>query len=142
MDESFSPVIFLYGMALVVAVGKAFTLLIWRTLPKPRPPLRQEMLEAWQRQKARVQAAKEAAREKPPAACSSAQVSDKPEGFVGCSTAKNPALCGAGSSLSSPSGCHSENTISTTRNSRRVKSQIVLTKSYNDELVIFGGQMR
>jgi hypothetical protein len=46
MDESFSPVIFLYGMALVAAVGKAFTLLIWRTLPKPRPPLRQEMLEA------------------------------------------------------------------------------------------------
>jgi hypothetical protein len=69
MDENFSPVIFLYGMALVVAVGKAFTLLIWRTLPKPRPPLRQEMLEAWQRRKARVQAVKEAAREKPPAAC-------------------------------------------------------------------------
>jgi len=69
MDENFSPVIFLYGMALVVAVGKAFTLLIWRTLPKPRPPLRQEMLEAWQRQEARVLAAREAAREKPPAAC-------------------------------------------------------------------------
>jgi hypothetical protein len=63
MDESFSPVIFVYGMALVVAVGKAFTLLIWRTLPKPRPPLRQEMLEAWRRRKARVQAVKEAARE-------------------------------------------------------------------------------
>jgi hypothetical protein len=64
MSESFSPVIFLYGMALVVAVGKAFTLLIWRTLPKPRPPLRQEMMEAWQRRrKARVQAAKEAALE-------------------------------------------------------------------------------
>jgi cytochrome b561 len=69
MSEGFSPVIFLYGMALVVAMGKAFTLLIWRTLPKPRPPLRQEMLEAWQRRTARVQAAKEAAREKPPAAC-------------------------------------------------------------------------
>jgi hypothetical protein len=36
MDKSFSPVIFLYGM---VAVG-GLTLLIWRTLPKPRPPLR------------------------------------------------------------------------------------------------------
>jgi hypothetical protein len=56
MSESFSPVIFVYGMALVIAVGKAFTLLIWRTLPKPRAPLRQEMLEAWQRRKARVQA--------------------------------------------------------------------------------------
>ncbi len=59
MDESFSPVIFLYGLALAVAVGKACTLLIWRTLPKPRPPLRQEVIEAWQRRKARVQAAKE-----------------------------------------------------------------------------------
>ena len=47
MDESFSPTIFLYGMALVLAVAKAFTLTIWRTLPKPRPGLRQEMLEAW-----------------------------------------------------------------------------------------------
>jgi hypothetical protein len=34
MDESFSPTVFLYGMALVLAVGKAFTLTIWRTLPK------------------------------------------------------------------------------------------------------------
>ena len=59
MDESFSPVIFLYGLAVIVAVGKACTLLIWRTLPKPRPPLRQEVIEAWQRRKARVQAAKE-----------------------------------------------------------------------------------
>ncbi|WP_262272822.1 hypothetical protein [Microvirga yunnanensis] len=48
MDESFSPTIFLYGMALVLAVGKAFTLTIWRTLPKPRPGLRQEMLQAWE----------------------------------------------------------------------------------------------
>jgi hypothetical protein len=37
-----------HGMALVLAVGKAFTLTIWRTLPKPRPGLRQEMLQAWQ----------------------------------------------------------------------------------------------
>ena len=59
MDESVSPVIFLYGLAVIVAVGKACTLLIWRTLPKPRPPLRQEMIEAWQRRKARVRAAKE-----------------------------------------------------------------------------------
>ena len=59
MDESFSPVMFLYGLAVIVAVGKACTLFIWRTLPKPRPPLRQEMIEAWQRRKARVRAAKE-----------------------------------------------------------------------------------
>jgi hypothetical protein len=77
MDESFSPVIFVYGMALVVAVGKAFTLLIWRTLPKPRPPLRQEMLEAWHRRKARVQAAKEAARE-PKAPPSAKEVPSSP----------------------------------------------------------------
>ena len=63
MGEVISPVIFLYGMALVVAVGKAFTLLIWRTLPKPRPPLREEVMEAWRRRTARVQAAKEVARE-------------------------------------------------------------------------------
>jgi hypothetical protein len=44
MDESFSPTIFLYGMALILGVGKAFTLTIWRTLP--RPGLRQEMLQA------------------------------------------------------------------------------------------------
>src|SRR5687767_6385396 len=62
MDENFSPVIFLYGMALIVAVGKAFTLLIWRTLPKPRPPLRQEVVEAWRRRKAGLQATKGAAR--------------------------------------------------------------------------------
>jgi hypothetical protein len=48
MDESFSPTIFLYGMALVLAIGKAFTLTIWRTLPKPRPGLKQEMLQAWE----------------------------------------------------------------------------------------------
>jgi hypothetical protein len=46
MDEGFSPTIFLYGMALVLAVRKAFTLTIWQTLPKPRPGLRQEMLPA------------------------------------------------------------------------------------------------
>ncbi|MBD2750297.1 hypothetical protein IC232_26910 [Microvirga sp. BT688] len=57
MDESFSPAIFLYGMALVLAVGKAFTLTIWRTLPKPRPGLRQEMLEAWRNRRLRKQAA-------------------------------------------------------------------------------------
>jgi hypothetical protein len=57
MDESFSPTIFLYGMALVLAVGKAFTLTIWRTLPKPRPGLRQEMLQAWKNRKLRKQAA-------------------------------------------------------------------------------------
>jgi hypothetical protein len=57
MDEGFSPTIFLYGMALVLAVGKAFTLTIWRTLPKPRPGLRQEMLQAWKNRKLQKQAA-------------------------------------------------------------------------------------
>ena len=59
MDESVSPVMLLYGLAVIVAVGKACTLFIWRTLPKPRPPLRQEVTEAWQRRRARVRAAKE-----------------------------------------------------------------------------------
>ena len=63
MDRDFSPVIFLYGMAIVLAMGKAFTLWIWSALPKPRPPLRQEVMEAWQRRKARIQAAKVASRE-------------------------------------------------------------------------------
>ena len=58
MDESFSPTIFLYGMALVLAVGKAFTLPIWRTLPKSRPGLRQEMLEAWKDRRLQKQDAK------------------------------------------------------------------------------------
>jgi hypothetical protein len=57
MDKGFSPVIFLYGMAFVLAVGKAFTLMIWRTLPKPRPPLTHEMLEAWKRRSLPRQAA-------------------------------------------------------------------------------------
>ena len=56
MNESFSPVIFLYGMAIVLAVSKACTLFIWRTLPKPRPPLRQEMIAAWRRRKTRIRA--------------------------------------------------------------------------------------
>jgi hypothetical protein len=56
MDESFSPTIFLYGIALVLAVGKAFTLTIWGTLPKPRPGLRQEMLEAWKHRRLQKQA--------------------------------------------------------------------------------------
>jgi hypothetical protein len=56
MNESFSPTVFLYGMALVLAVGKAFTLTIWRTLPKPRPGLRQEMLQAWENRRLRKQA--------------------------------------------------------------------------------------
>lgn len=49
MDESFSPVIFVYGLAFILGVGKACTLLIWRTLPRPRPGLRQKTKEAWQR---------------------------------------------------------------------------------------------
>lgn len=56
MDESFSPTIFLYGMALVFAVGKAFTLRIWRTLPKPRPQLKHEMLQAWKKRRLQKQA--------------------------------------------------------------------------------------
>jgi len=60
MDESFSPTIFLYGMALVLAVGKAFTLTIWRALPKPRPGLKHEMLQAWNKRRLEKQAAKNA----------------------------------------------------------------------------------
>jgi hypothetical protein len=60
MDESFSPTIFLYGMALVFAVGKAFTQTIWRTLPKPRPGLKHEMLQAWNKRRLEKQAAKNA----------------------------------------------------------------------------------
>ena|SRR3712207_6265815 len=47
MNESFSPVIFLYGMALVLGVSKACTQLIWRSLARPRPGLRQELRDAW-----------------------------------------------------------------------------------------------
>src|SRR5687767_13154561 len=60
MDERFSPTIFLYGIALVLAVGKAFTLTIWRTLPKPRPGLRQEMLQAWRQRRLQKQATADA----------------------------------------------------------------------------------
>jgi hypothetical protein len=49
VDESFSPVILIYGLAIVLGVSKACTLLIWRTLPRPRPGLRQELRDAWQR---------------------------------------------------------------------------------------------
>jgi hypothetical protein len=48
MDESFSPVIFVYGMAFVLGVGKASTLLVWRPLPRPQPGLGQEIKGAWQ----------------------------------------------------------------------------------------------
>jgi hypothetical protein len=61
MDESFSWVGLLYGMAFVLAVGKACTLMIWRTLPKPRPPLRQELLEAWRRRRTPVRVGRNAA---------------------------------------------------------------------------------
>ena len=50
--------VFLYGMAIVIAVSKACMLFIWRALPKPRPPLRQEMIEAWRRRKTRIRASK------------------------------------------------------------------------------------
>jgi hypothetical protein len=59
IDESFSRVGLLYGMAFVLAVGKACTLLIWRTLPKPRPPLRQELLEAWHHRRTHVRGREE-----------------------------------------------------------------------------------
>ena len=55
MDESYSRTGLIYGMALVLAIGKACTLLIWRTLPKPRPPVRQELVEAWRRRRTRIQ---------------------------------------------------------------------------------------
>jgi hypothetical protein len=41
MDESFSQVIVVDGLALVLGLGKACTLLIWRVLACPRPGLRQ-----------------------------------------------------------------------------------------------------
>jgi hypothetical protein len=63
MNWDFSQVGFLYGIALVLAVSKAFTVLIWRTLPKPRPPLRQEVMEAWRRRKLRKKIEKEAPHE-------------------------------------------------------------------------------
>jgi hypothetical protein len=56
INESLSPVVSLYGMAVVLAVGKACMLFIWRALPTPRPPLRQEMIEAWRRRKTRIRA--------------------------------------------------------------------------------------
>jgi hypothetical protein len=40
MGEGFSSVIFLFGIVVVLAVGKACTRLIWRTLPKPGPHVR------------------------------------------------------------------------------------------------------
>ncbi|MBO1904244.1 hypothetical protein KHP60_04365 [Microvirga sp. 3-52] len=49
MGEGISMVVFVYGMAIVLGVGKACTLLIWRTLPQSRPGLRREAMEAWQR---------------------------------------------------------------------------------------------
>ncbi len=60
MYESFSPVFLLYGLAFVLGVGKACTLLIWHALPRPRPTLRQEVREAWQRWRQR-KAVREAA---------------------------------------------------------------------------------
>lgn len=62
MNESFSPVLFLYGMAVVVAMAKACTLFIWRTLPKPRPPVRQEIREAWRRRQTRGRTASDSPR--------------------------------------------------------------------------------
>ena len=61
MDESFSGTGLVYGMALVLAIGKACTLLIWRTLPKPRPPVRQELVDAWRHRRTRMQAKAKAA---------------------------------------------------------------------------------
>lgn len=61
MDESFSRVGLLYGMAFVLAVGRACTLLIWWTLPKPRPPLRQELLEVWRHRRTPMLARRNAA---------------------------------------------------------------------------------
>jgi hypothetical protein len=49
MGEGISMVVFVYGMAIVLGVSKACTLLIWRTLPRSRPGLRWEAIEARQR---------------------------------------------------------------------------------------------
>src|SRR4051812_2529662 len=65
MDESVSRLILLYGLGFVLAVGKACTLFIWQTLPKPRPPLQQEVREAWRRRKLRARMTKEAAEASP-----------------------------------------------------------------------------
>jgi hypothetical protein len=46
IDESFSRVIVVDGLALVLGVGKACTLPIWRTIPTSRSGLRQEMRDA------------------------------------------------------------------------------------------------
>lgn len=54
MDESFSPVISICGLAFILGEGKACTLPIWRTLANPRPGLRQELREAWNRRVQRV----------------------------------------------------------------------------------------
>jgi hypothetical protein len=40
MGEGFSSVLFLFGIVVVLEVGKACTRLIWRTLPKPGPHVR------------------------------------------------------------------------------------------------------
>jgi hypothetical protein len=47
MGEGFSSVLFLYGIVVVLAVGKACTRLIWRTLPRPGLPVRQETRQTW-----------------------------------------------------------------------------------------------
>ena len=65
MDESVSRLILLYGLGFILAVGKACTLFIWQTLPKPRMPLRQEVREAWRRRRLRVQMTKEVAQAAP-----------------------------------------------------------------------------
>ncbi len=54
MDKSFSPVILIYGLAVILGVGKACTLLIWRTLSRSRPGLRHEVREAWRRRTQRI----------------------------------------------------------------------------------------
>jgi hypothetical protein len=57
MDESFSPTLFLYGMALILAVGKAFTLTILADPPETQTKLAAKMLQAWRNRRLRKQAA-------------------------------------------------------------------------------------
>jgi hypothetical protein len=47
MNQSVSPMIFVYGMAVVLGIVKVCTLLIWQTFA--RPGLRQELRNACQR---------------------------------------------------------------------------------------------
>jgi hypothetical protein len=70
INQSSSPVIFVYGMTLILGAGKACMLLIWRNLPRSRPGLWQEVREArqrWTRRKSDREAAAHASGDSNPA---------------------------------------------------------------------------